>query len=359
MIEIFTIFSGLIALFNIFYKLNINAKLIILWIFLFFLIFFDGLRWETGNDWQNYFNSFNNVLDIHTPGFEFGFTYYEILIRSFTSNYSIFLLITSFIIYIGIFYNIFKMTNYSFISIFYLTGLIPWYAGSMRQIMASLFFILSFKYIFTRKLLKFSIVIFLGGLFHSSILPFYFIYFLYGSTIFYYFLSAFILIIISISFKFLIPQIDAIISIVSDGRSIESRGGGTLDTSNPFLGFARKIFTIFSSFFFLTSVKDTVLIKNKISFFFYLSCYSLIFYFIGTYFISHVSSRLDIYTSIIILSIFFGLVESITISKLKLFYLFIFITLLLLIFYSRLEYLELFHPYKSIFYNTNYQRDLF
>ena len=266
MIEVFTIISGIISLLNIFYKISINAKLLIFWIFLIFLILFDGLRWETGNDWQNYYNSFINVLDFHTPGFEYGFTYYEILIRSFTSNYTIFLLITSCVIYIGIFYNIFKLTNYSFISIFYLTGLIPWYAGSMRQIIALLFFILSLKYIFNRNLFKFSLLIFCGALFHSSVLFFYFIYFLYGSSILYYILSAVILLLVAISFKLLIPQIDTLISLVSDGRSIETRAGGTLDTSSPFLGFSRKILTIVVSYFFFKNVQIKSLLINKLFF---------------------------------------------------------------------------------------------
>ncbi len=364
MIESFSIISGLIAFFSIFFKWDNKIKQLFFWCFIILLIIFDGLRWETGADWQNYYEGFNNALEKSPPGFEIGFIYYTWAIRNLTDNYSIYLLITSAIIYIGIFYTIFRITSFSFISLFFLTSHIPWYSGSMRQILALVFFVLSLKYVWNKNLFRFLLFMYSGLLFHSTMLPFFLIYWMFGASLFTFaFLGLFLILASSIIIIF-ITQIDFLINIGSGGHGIEDRIGGSLELSSPILGLGRKISTIALNFFFFKYSTQNELHKNrieldKLKFFLYLSSFSLIFYIVGTFFITHVSSRLDIYTGIICLAIFIGLIEHQVKSRKHMLYLFIFVIFLCLISYSRLEFMDLFHPYKSIFYNTDYKRELY
>jgi len=129
MIESFTILSGIIAFLSVFAKWNINQRKIIFWMFLILLILFDGLRWQMGTDWQNYYDYFLKSDQYDQAGMEIGFKLYTSTIRFFTENYSVYLLITTALIYIGIFYPVFRITGYKFMPIFYLTGCIPWYSG--------------------------------------------------------------------------------------------------------------------------------------------------------------------------------------------------------------------------------------
>ena len=361
MIESFTIISALIAFFSIFFKWSKEMKLTIFWTFIIFLIIFDGLRWEMGTDWPTYYAFFNDILEKTGSGFEIGFTIYTWTIRNLTDNYSIYLLLTTAIIYIGIFYTIFKISNFSFIALFFLTSYIPWYSGSLRQMMATVFFVLALKYVYSQNLFKFLGTMSIGVLFHSTVLPFFFIYWMFGTSLFTFILLGLGLVLVSSIITVFVAQIDFLINVVS-GRGIASRIGGTLEDSSPVLGLMRKVITISLSFLFLKTATNTELLNNKleldkIKFFLYLSLFSLMFYIIGTFFINYISSRLDIFTGIICLAIFLGLIEKHIRSRQHLLYLYVFVVLLSVVFYVRLDYLNLFHPYSSIFYNSDYLRD--
>jgi hypothetical protein len=54
MIEFFTIFAGVIALVSV--RLQISNRLILFWLIILPLALLDGLRWEMGTDWVNYYN---------------------------------------------------------------------------------------------------------------------------------------------------------------------------------------------------------------------------------------------------------------------------------------------------------------
>jgi hypothetical protein len=318
-----------------------------------------------GTDWMNYHDNFMKALENQQSGMELGFQFYTNLIRTLTDSYTIYLLITSIFIYVGIFYTIFKYTKYSFLSIFYLTMCLTWYSGSLRQMLAIVFFTISIKFLIDRKLFKFLLFVFIGATFHTTILAFLPIYWLYGITfITYIFIFLSLFIISSLSGTILI-QLDTIIQYFNPGKTIENRVGGGLEGSNPLLGFSRKILTTFGYYYFY----NKTYIKTRgskfytdLSFLFYVCCLSILFYFLGTYYLEHLSSRLDIYSGIICASIFIGKIEyflqtySLKILNI-LFYLFI--LFLCIIYYSRLEYMDLFHPYSSIFYNYNLRRFLY
>ncbi len=356
MIELFTIMSAIISLMSILGVINSRVK--IFWILVILLLIFDGLRWEMGTDWNPYYKIFilaDTYVDAgKPPGFEHGYIYYNSLIRFFTDNYSYFLFITTAFIYIGIFYAVAKITNYSLLSLFYLFSTLPWYSGSLRQMMASVFFVFALKAVIDRKVYVFFACIIVGALFHTSIIVFMPIYILYGLSAAILVFIYGLLVVISIYSRQLIYLLDYLISFYTD-RSYAHRIGGTLAQSNPVLGMTRKILTVIGVYFFVHPIRY---IKNidschsdKIKFLLFLVSLSPILYYIGTYHIDHVSSRLDIYISILSLAMLIGVLDTTLKTKVRRVLLFFFVIVLSAIFYYRLEYMNLFHPYSSIFYN--------
>jgi hypothetical protein len=363
MIESFVIISIFLTLISTFYEISIKFKKYIINIFLFILVIFDGLRWETGTDWQSYYDVYKNLLNGFQPGFEIGFSTYSYILRSITDNYSFFLFVTTLIIYFGIYTPILKLTNYSFISLTFLTAHLPWYSGSLRQMMATVFFCNSLKYIHNRNLKKFILFIIIGSTFHSTIVPFVFTYWIFGSPFLIFLIFGLFIIFSSSLVSFFISFVDSVINILNPGKSIEDRVKSSSDLSNPYFGILRKLFTIFTSYILSRNFVSKIKIKEnadsiKIKFYLYLSFFSFIFYIVGTFFIEHISSRLDVYTGIISFSIYLGLIDKNIKSKKYQLLLFIIVIIFCIINYTRLSYLDLFHPYKSIFYNTQYIRDL-
>lgn len=362
MIEFFTLLGGLLAFMFIFRELR--HKNVVFWAFILSLIVFDGLRWQMGTDWFSYSEYFKVATDVISHGgFEIGFRIYTTLIRNFTDNYSLYLLITTATIYIGIFYTVFKITNYSFVSIFYLTGTIPWYSGSLRQMMASVFFCLALKASIEKKFKRFVLLMISGAMFHSTIIVFFPMYWLYGMSLSAFFVLFIILVAGAVFSRNLIYSLDELSRLMLYSKDFVSRVGGTLEFSNPLLGFGRKIFSIAGlwgfSFMAKTSPKMDLMLWQKIRFFLSLSSLSIILYYIGTYHIDYVSSRLDIYVSILSTAVLIGLLETSFTKRTHKLLLFIFVLTMLGVFYARLEFMDLFHPYSSLFYNFNLNRALY
>ena len=72
----------------------------ILFTFIFFLfVLHDGLRWETGTDWGNYYRFFLNCLWDEWEQFEPGYVLFNQLIRGLTIDYNVFLLCEAVIVW--------------------------------------------------------------------------------------------------------------------------------------------------------------------------------------------------------------------------------------------------------------------
>ncbi|NQW06951.1 MAG: EpsG family protein [Candidatus Pelagibacter sp.] len=359
MIEIFTIISGIfvpLSFFNLEFK---KKELIIVLILIFGIIFFDGLRWEMGTDWFNYLKNFQDINIRWTPGFEFGFQIYTQFISLLTENYSIYLFITSFLFYIGIFYNSYKISGNSFITLFLLFATITWYSGGQRQMLACAIFLFSIKYIINRNLTLFLILSFLGLSFHITfivLIPFYFIY---GMSNRKFYLTILLLIVLSHFIYPIIEQFANFFNFFNPGKDLTERFDGGLETSAIF-GFGRKIVTTIPVIYFYHLKPD---IKNniKIRFFYHLSLFSIFIYILGFNYIGILASRLDIYFGIISLAIFLGLIQSKLKVKQHKIFLIIFCFFLAILHYSRLADwgMSLYHPYSSIFYNYYLNRVLF
>lgn len=109
------------------------------------LTLFTSLRWETGTDWESYYNLFQNIdlsfgelflLQIYS--FDFGYVVFNVLVNFFSSSYTVFLLLDS-IIALGLIYFLIKKyspnPNIS-IFVFYNAFFVAQYMGSNRRIIA-------------------------------------------------------------------------------------------------------------------------------------------------------------------------------------------------------------------------------
>lgn len=143
-----------------------------------------GIRWETGTDWNNYLRYFNTIsaLPIGQTTMETG---YEFLVRRFNNlsggNYSVFLFFCSFFIVSLSYYSIYKLSPKPLLTLCILWAYSLVASGfGVRQDMAIAITLLSTLFIVKRRLIPFSILIFVAFLIHRSSLIFFPAYFIYS-----------------------------------------------------------------------------------------------------------------------------------------------------------------------------------
>lgn len=134
------------------YKTVISASTFLL------LAAFTGLRWETGTDWDSYKYLFDTIeLDwtflMNVYSFDIGYVLFNAVIRFFTDNYSVLLIMDS-IIAVGIVYAFLAkyslMPNISFF-LFYNSFYVAQFMGSNRRIIALGAMLFVFNFIYERK----------------------------------------------------------------------------------------------------------------------------------------------------------------------------------------------------------------
>lgn len=332
------------------------------------LVFQIGLRWETGSDWVPYLENFQNTDDysivlINTLfGYEIGYGTFAFLIKKLFNNYSVFLVLHALFFYWGIFRMAKKYSPYFFISLlfFYATNL--GMVGSNRQLLAIIICLWSLDFIFEKKPFKFFATIIFACLFHTTA-------FLFAI---YYFLNR--------NYKTVTVVSVLIISFII-GK-----------TGLPFL-----VFSKFGGLFgelaaskttaYSEGAKD-VLAEASLSVFGLLK--RLLFIAVFTYNYSFLTKKLYYYkilyngyivgmvvyflfaSSLLILvnrgSLYFNITESFLIScqfmilfkRLDRAYFFFILLLLSMVFLfqSIAAYPELFDPYKGLFYNTDFERNM-
>lgn len=378
MIIYFSIIAGLFAFLDTLKPIKIRNKKFFFIFIVILLICFDGLRWQMGVDWGSYFSFYKRELDgfstiwlvgldnikKDTHNFSAGYTIYTYIFQIFTNNYSIFLFITSLIFYSIIFKSVMKLTSYNSLAFFYLISCLPWYSGSLRQMLACALLAFSIRYIFKRKVIKFLILNIIGIYFHASLIvniPLYII-FLFNT---FFLISTFSLaIFLLLNIYFLYPLFDYLflnilnVNFSFKGRLIET-GKSNLISSETFFGLLRKVLTYLGLLFFSYSKlkgKDN-LNNKKIRFLLFIISLTIVGYIVARGYIEHVDSRLDIYFLIIYGSVLIGLINNKEKRFENRFIFFIFITILVIIFILRIDDFTLFSPYSSVFFNYDFVRD--
>ena len=109
----------------------------ILFTFIFFLfVLHDGLRWETGTDWGNYYRFFLNCLWDEWEQFEPGYVLFNQLIRGLTIDYNVFLLCEAVIVWGLIFPTIRKYSPDPLLTLFCLYCTLLPVLGMNRQLIS-------------------------------------------------------------------------------------------------------------------------------------------------------------------------------------------------------------------------------
>lgn len=143
-----------------------------------------ALRYYVGTDYKNYMIIYSNISDrvfSVSVGIEPGFWLLNKIGQQLNMNFqyviSISSLITFVLFYIGL-ASYRKNVNVGIATFILLTSYYPFICNGVRQSIAMAFVFISYIYISERKLFKFLTIIFLGALFHYTIIciiPFYFI----------------------------------------------------------------------------------------------------------------------------------------------------------------------------------------
>lgn len=145
------------------------------WFTMLLMILFIGLRWETGTDWESYKELYDTLeLDwtflINIYHFDVGYVIFNALIKMLTDNYTIFLIINAFITIYILWRLVVKTSPYPNLSLFlfYTAFMIIQFMGSNRRMMAMVFVLWAFYYLFKKNKLAFYLMIALAFLFHRS-----------------------------------------------------------------------------------------------------------------------------------------------------------------------------------------------
>ncbi|WP_346711903.1 EpsG family protein [Phocaeicola plebeius] len=122
------------------------------------LISFIGFRWETGTDWEAYKDLFDTLqLDwsflFNVYHFDIGYVLFNALIKLFTNDYTLFLICNSGITIFFLAKLIIKTSPYPNLSLlfFYTNFMIAQFMGSNRRMMAMVFILWFFYYIYNKE----------------------------------------------------------------------------------------------------------------------------------------------------------------------------------------------------------------
>lgn len=363
-IFIFTLFF-LFSFLEVRTSIELSQKKILYIILYSFIVLLVGFRWETGTDWTQYLKNFTNTTSIETViinillGYEIGYGLFTFLIRLFTENYSVFLIIHALLYYFLIFKANKQLSPFPFLSLLLFYASTMGILGSNRQIIALAICLYSLKFVLEKRSFIFFLLVAIAFLFHTSALLF----------IVYYFLNRDIpkhFILFTLFCAIIIGRTNLPVLLFSDIGSL--LGGASAykveyysenevsETSASLIGLVRRLL-----FFMIFFVNYRIL---SIRF----PPYALLFngFFLGlvVYFLFS--------TSLIALagrgSFYFNVMECFLLSsQLLLFnskrdraYLLIifFVYSYLIFFQSIAEYPELFIPYKGVFINTDFYREI-
>lgn len=341
-----------------FLDLNKRKNLEIFYVVLLMIILVDGLRIETGTDWGTYKYFFE--LSIFNR-FEIGYEIYIWVIKKIYNNYQFFVFIHAVIVDFLIYYSIFYISEYSFISILLSYSLIESILGSNRQLLAMGIVFFSFYLIYKKKKNFLGIIgLFVSILVHTSAIIIY-PFFIFKKLIFNRKINLiFVLFILFILKIFLKDMVIILTSNIFNNKELLERILPYLKKSFPYY----KLLITLLKYVILIFIANTLRNKKsnkdeKINIFFLGSVYSLIItiFFWGVFQI--VAGRGNYYT--VVLFIFTNIGYNMKQShdkKLKLYF------ILIIIFYSFVTfergifgYRDLFVPYKGLIYNKNYIRE--
>ena len=134
------------------------------------------IRWETGTDWDSYLSFFEKCSKYEEfrddGGFELFYASLSYLVKSITSDYSVFLFVIASIIFPLTYSTIYKFSPLPFVSLLLYLLLRRADIFFVRESIAIAFCLFSIRYIINRNLLQFVICVVIGMQFHTSVIIF-------------------------------------------------------------------------------------------------------------------------------------------------------------------------------------------
>ena len=148
-------------------------KIILALICFMFLIFHDGLRWETGTDWIPYSNTYDffNIGYSYASdmtNFEPGYLCLMGASHLISDDYTVYLVIHALIFYTIFFFFIFKLSNFPFVSILLFYTITLPYLGMNRQFIAMAIYAIALIFLIQKKRMLYLLFIFIAYFFHHS-----------------------------------------------------------------------------------------------------------------------------------------------------------------------------------------------
>ncbi len=218
-------------------NIKIQSRGILTMLLLLFLV--DGLRWESGTDWTIYYNFFKDGDDDIGALFEPGYILVNKIIRSFSSNYTVFLLFHSFLTYLTVWHFSKKYSLIPQLSILLFFLLFVSVQGMNRQFLAIFLCLWSLDFLLSGKNKSFLCIVLIACFFHSSALIFLVGFFLnkkYDTRIYVLLLLVFILLslsnivskIINIALIYAVGDVAYRIFFYSESDSSEFVASGTM-----------------------------------------------------------------------------------------------------------------------------------
>lgn len=324
-----------------------------------------GLRWETGSDWNAYLEhfkeqSYNAPFSNNKFDFERGYNFFVSITKFFVPEYSFFLLVHAVIFFYCIKKSFLFFTPYllTAILLFYVGTLGIW--GSNRQLIAAAIGLVAITYLYEKKITIYFILVFVAFLFHTTSLLL--LTFLFINKYFNKYFIIFVLIIASIIGFSEIPYVifsffGSVSELASYKSDIYLSNAKENAATISVIGFIKRL----TIFFIFLSYRDKIIVKApKFNFVFNGYILSLIFYLIFAQTMPVMISRGSIYFNIlepVVLSYIFYLTTNrkITFAYSICMLLYCFLTL----HQSIASYPDLFDPYKGIFINSDYQRNMY
>lgn len=327
-----------------------------------------GLRWETGTDWNGYLEPFGKIDDLSSTSplvttMEFGYNLFVWIVKLFSNQYTVFLLVHAIIYYALLFVSVKKYAPLFFLSMLLIYTGTMGIMGSNRQLIAIVICLYALRYVAEKKLYKFLLLIFIAVNFHTTALLF----------LVYYFLNKDIrpvLLITLIGVALIIGKTQlplASFSFVATAIGGNSAGKALeyLDSAKDLLvdqklsvfGIVKRLVFIFIFYYNRKKLSETIPYYTLM-----LNGYivGIVFYFLFSETLIIMVNRGSLYFNIfepILLACQFNLLSKTENRKALLAFFFIFS--FFYFFQSIVNYADLFIPYKGTFINQDYHRFIY
>lgn len=345
---------------------NANVKKAMMIITYLLLVFVVGFRWETGTDWDPYLQIFEDstsLTDVFGTIFtmEKGYLLFNFIVRSFTDNYSIFLILHAVVFYFLILKSFSKLTHYPQLALLVLFCANMGITGSNRQLLALALTLFGITFLIENKGKVFFSTVFGAFFFHASSFISAIYYFLNRRISAVYLTCAIVIsfIIGKTQLPFWLFSTFGGVNAYTVSKTMdymELSGGAFQDQQLSLAGLLKRI--LFIGLF--------MLVRNKISI--KMPHYNLLLngYIVGIVLYFLFSSTLLVMVSRG--SLYFQIMEPLILSsvllivdnkRLKVIYLILMLILSVSLFFQSISaYPDLFDPYKGIFINSGFMREM-